>query len=79
MGFNSSLEDTEGASGERKWSKSSDENDGEYWGFTSLTIDTTSNTPNGNWKVTSEYRRFDTGESYKTQVYVLSNDEFIYS
>jgi hypothetical protein len=78
MGYNSSLEETETPLEERKWSKSSEQADGAFWGFTAIAIDTTSSTPNGNWKVTVTYRRYDTGSVYKTQVYTLNSDQFFY-
>lgn len=78
MGYNSSLEDTDTPLEERKWSKSSEVGDGSFWGFTAITVDTISSTPNGNWNVTVSYRRYDTGSVYKTQIYVLNNDQFIY-
>jgi hypothetical protein len=78
MGNNSDLKDARTITGERKWNFSSEIEDGSYWGFTAITIDTTNSNPNGNWTLSAKYRRFDNGTDYKTQVYTLQNDEFVY-
>jgi hypothetical protein len=81
MGKNSDLKIRDPVvTGERKDSESSlDDSTGRHWGFTSITVDTTNSSPNGNWTLTVNFRRYnDVSDIYMTKACVLNNDQFTY-
>lgn len=75
LGENVGLKPARTITGERKWSKSSKIQSGEYWGFASLHIDTREPGPR---TVDVKYRRYDNGIVYYTKQYVLNNNQFVF-
>lgn len=62
--------------GERKFSRGVDEEDGLYAGFAVVTIDTSHADPNKNWSLRIDYRRHDDGAVFFSHQYTLVNNEF---
>lgn len=76
IGKNSSLKNAREITGERKWSKSSKKDDGKYWGYTTLEINTKIYESHERWTLTVRYWRESDGINYKTKHFILEDDQF---
>lgn len=65
--------------GERRFSRGVDKNDGSFANFCVVSVDTRDAVPNGHWSLLVEFRRSDNGEIFFRKRYVLGDNQFIWS
>jgi alkaline phosphatase D len=75
LGKNSGLGAAGSITGERKWSKSTLESDGSFWGYAQITVNTKDPL---NISLRVQFRRYDNGTVFKDKLYSLTNNQFIY-
>lgn len=68
-----------GTTGERRFSRGVDKNDGSFANFCVVSVDTRDPEPNNHWSLIAEFRRSDTGERFFSKRYVLSDNQFTWS
>jgi hypothetical protein len=71
--------DSRAITGQRKYSRGVDPEDGSYASFCWVSLDTTAVKPNGAWTLRVDQRRSDNGEVFFTKRYLLTDNQFMWA